>query len=380
MDKEELKKLNEGLIASIKGKGEKEPLYWLNKGAHVNALDENGRTPLLNAIASGQFFTMKVLMRYGADARIVDNNGVSCKKILNERLADEKYPWEEVRLKGYIKYLEALEYYGPNNKKEMWDQETQQELDNGFYQAVKEQNIEKANEFLKEGANLYHREYITWQDPVYSLTVHGKWMSAFDLAQESGNRQLIDFLDEKKNLNQEFFHMIEKNDTSKLWDLYLQKVEAKGYSAQGETALTAAARVGAKQVFDLLLTHFGLDVNQQDKEGKTALMWAAKENDVTLLNILDCMFAEDWFKDKEGKFALFYAAENGALEAVKKLTNWEETDKISTAIRLANQVGAKNVVDYLVNYEKTKLISPPYRVQTQQIQAKGIRGDFQREG
>ena len=89
MQKENLKKLHEELFESVKASNLKKVLYALNKGALVNALDAKGQTALLKAVKYENFKIAKVLIRYGADARIVDNEGVSCTKVLKEKILKE---------------------------------------------------------------------------------------------------------------------------------------------------------------------------------------------------------------------------------------------------------------------------------------------------
>ncbi len=83
--------------------------------------------------------------------------------------------------------------------------------------------------------------------------------------------------------------------------------------------LVTAARVGDVNRVKLELAN-GTDVNSPDPaSGRTALMWAARENKVEVIPVLLEAKAALEAKDRVGKAPLALAAENGALEAATLL-------------------------------------------------------------
>ena len=364
MQKENLKKLHEELFESVKASNLKKVLYALNKGALVNALDAKGQTALLKAVKYENFKIAKVLIRYGADARIVDNEGVSCIKVLKEKILKETVLNGNGSLKlpvfkGYLHLFEALVYYGPDHKKALWDKLSQKDLDEKFYQAVQEKNIQKADDFLKQGAFLYG--------------------AIKERALKTNDNQVIDFIDEKIKLNQELFKAIKDDDAEKIWNLSLKNVSAKGMNEEGVPAIVMAAKEGAKRAFLMLANNFELKVDQADSDGKTALMWAAQKNDAEMVEWLLSMGAEASLMDNHEKEAIIYAVENKGFEAVQKLMNFEEMDMIQKALQKAKELNNQNIISVLTLNDEVEHNAGLVKISKQNILPQKQAGDYQRE-
>ncbi len=363
MQKENLKKLNEELFKAVDDLNFDLVLHALNKGAQVNALDSNGQTALLKALKYENFKIAKALIRYGADARIVDNEGVSCAKVLKEKILKEKVlkgndPLKVEVLKGYLQLIDSLVYYGPEVKKGLWDRLSQKELDENFYQALQEKRLQKAEDLLKQGAFLYGLK----KEDVLKID----------------DKQVIDFIDEKIKANQKLFKAIKENDALKIWDLSLTDKFARGMNEEGVPALVMAAKEGAQQAFLMLANNFEVDVNQPDQTGQTALMWAAKKNDAEMIEWLLYMGAEPSLVDHQGKEAIIYAVENKGFEAMQKLMNFEEMDMIQKAIQKAKEVDAPHILSFLTN--ELFLKEGALKVNTQKVLNGNKTRDYQREG
>ena len=86
---------------------------------------------------------------------------------------------------------------------------------------------------------------------------------------------------------------------------------------------TAEALVNAAFDDNLLrlpaLLDEGMDVNQQDEYGSTALHWAAQHGNVDMVNALLFRGADVRLKDNGGEDAVYLATDNGHSEIVRLL-------------------------------------------------------------
>ena len=250
-------------------------------------------------------------------------------------------------------------YYGPDHKKALWDKLSQKDLDEKFYQAVQEKNIQKADDFLNQGAFLYG--------------------AIKEGALKTNDNQVIDFIDEKIKLNQELFKAIKDDDAEKIWNLSLKNVSAKGMNEEGVPAIVMAAKEGAKRAFLMLANNFELKVDQADSDGKTALMWAAQKNDAEMVEWLLSMGAEASLMDNHEKEAIIYAVENKGFEAVQKLMNFEEMDMIQKALQKAKELNNQNIISVLTLNDEVEHNAGLVKISKQNILPQKQAGDYQRE-
>ncbi len=121
---------------------------------------------------------------------------------------------------------------------------------------------------------------------------------------------------------------------------------------ESKTALHYAAERGSFEIVRYLVWH-DANVNEKDKESKTALHYAAKSGSFEIVRYLVWHDANVNEKDKESKTALHYAAERGSFEIVRYLVcrgaNVNEKDKESrTALHYAAERGSSEIVLDLV--------------------------------
>ena len=89
---------------------------------------------------------------------------------------------------------------------------------------------------------------------------------------------------------------------------------------EGRTALMWAARDNTNpDVVRLLHEEVGADVNAKDKKGSTALILAAKWNSDRIVNTLIDADADIYLKNDEGRQAADYAQENKKLQSTDTL-------------------------------------------------------------
>jgi ankyrin repeat protein len=165
--------------------------------------------------------------------------------------------------------------------------------------------------------------------------------------------------EEKEDFNQEIGNCCEEN----LIHLLKYLVEDKGANLKTKNKfLIIATRNRNKDILALLLEN-GIDVNQQDDKGETALMWASKKGHKEIVQML--LQHENIQKNKQnyyGHTALFLASRQGNKEIVEiflqeKNIEINQRDKTfgETALMKASQVGHKEIVQMLLQHERIEI-------------------------
>ena len=135
------------------------------------------------------------------------------------------------------------------------------------------------------------------------------------------NDEVIAFLLSEKN-------KIKRNDewiSQKSKSLGKKQANINDQNNNGKTALMYAAENGLTETAKLLLEH-GANINAQDNRGATALMYAAEKGWTKTVKLLLDHGADVNTKDKEGLTVLMYAAENGRTKTVKFLLKYWGAD------------------------------------------------------
>jgi len=138
------------------------------------------------------------------------------------------------------------------------------------------------------------------------------------------------------------------NDVDMANFLLEQKVDVNTPSADGGTAIMAAADYGCTRVLERLLDQ-GAAIDAQDNEGNTALIWSKG------INTTDALLkhhANQELKNKKGMTALLAAAEKGSLDRVHALVdagaNVNAADpQGETALTIAGDLGSTEIVEFL---------------------------------
>jgi ankyrin repeat protein len=86
-----------------------------------------------------------------------------------------------------------------------------------------------------------------------------------------------------------------------------------------DVALVTAAFEGEYNLL-ISLINKGVNVDQQDEYGSTALQWAANHGNPKMVELLLSHGADVSIKDVEGKTALYLAIDNGHMDVINLLS------------------------------------------------------------
>jgi len=102
-----------------------------------------------------------------------------------------------------------------------------------------------------------------------------------------------------------------KGDIDLFQSLFNEATDVNQRDKNGRTALHYVALHGSKEIFLKLITHSDLDVNAQDKDGVTPIQVAARKNILLAVYALLKMGADPDIKDSHGTSARDEAKQSG---------------------------------------------------------------------
>jgi ankyrin repeat protein len=250
--------INDGNLKLVK--------HFLEKGADVNGLDDNGFTPLMMAASENQPEIAQLLIDKGAKVNFVNAQGWTA---LTEA-ADE----------GALATAKVL-------------------LNAGADAHLK---IKNGNSPIRMAASEGHAQILQLLiDKGAKLSTITEGQAPLHAAAEEGQLEVVKML---LGMNADLGQLDE----------------------HGRTPLMYAAEEGHLSVVQLFVEK-GAKVNQQDKEGRTALAYAAEERQTEVVRFLLDKGADLSLRDKNGHSALDHAAEENAGEVVKLFLSTKEGAK-----------------------------------------------------
>ncbi|MBE6463683.1 MAG: ankyrin repeat domain-containing protein [Alphaproteobacteria bacterium] len=145
---------------------------------------------------------------------------------------------------------------------------------------------------------------------------------------------------------------IKGGDINEVKELIDMGVDVNQKDNSGRTALMEASYWGYKEVVELLIQN-GADVNQKDEKGKTALVKASGEGYKEIVELLIKNGADVNHKDNYGYTALMDASYWGYKEVVELLIQSgadvnQKNDNDVTALMMASRRGYKEIVELLI--------------------------------
>jgi ankyrin repeat protein len=160
-----------------------------------------------------------------------------------------------------------------------------------------------------------------------------------------------------------------KNDHKDIVDFLLEKgIDVNQHNEYGRTALMWASREGHKQIVQMLLQDKNIEINQQDEDGYTALMLASinGHKDIVQMLLRDKNIQINQ-QDKKGDTALIVASEHGHKEIVQMLLQDERIEINQgniTALISASQEGHKEIVQMLLQDKNIEINKQDWRGHT----------------
>ncbi len=287
---------------------------------NINVQDEEGYTPLMNAITEGEIKVVKILLEHNADVtKIKDNSGRNA------------FFWAAVL--DELEMLKLFEKYNPDfNVSDNYGS-------NALFFTRKAETV---NYLLKNGADInkknksgrtpliQHSLAYENQDHVKFLLEKGADINAQDnegvttlmFAVQTDKTKIIDIcLSEKADINMKdkegktaLFHTISsfgilenvKTMTENMFGDYAKTDYVKNYMNQKKMEETDTAI----RLIKLLVSN-GADINAQDNKGNTLLMYAIALRNESLINEILKLNPDVNIKNKEGKTANDMAKEYG---------------------------------------------------------------------
>jgi ankyrin repeat protein len=310
----------------------------------LNLQNNNGRTPLINAVISGNSNLVKLLLDYGAQPEINDNQ--------------QKNAFDYAENKKGTGILKALAPFRKNvsnykNLQQRLQQLTMQtnKKDNLYYQwpkiavAVAQNEKQLVTLLLSQGADPWEKNsagisaisLAASRNEIDYSSMLLKTPSAYTKQQQKQSLELL--IIAAKNNNSNFIQQISKNLPPKLptqldfiktplWyavdtkseqaAIQLVKWQQQDFRAdsQGRNLLILAVSLNMQKLSAALLQK-GFDVNRTDKFQRSSYWYAADHGYIELMKFLISKHVNIFKQDKDGNTPLHRAVLSGNLGAVK---------------------------------------------------------------
>jgi ankyrin repeat protein len=149
-----------------------------------------------------------------------------------------------------------------------------------------------------------------------------------------------------------FFNAITIDDVGLVEKLLARKFDPNTPTAEGESALMLSIRSRSMKVFDLLIRHPDININQRNRARESALMLAAFSGNQKVVEILLARSVE---VNNTGWTALHYAATHGHVEIMRLLLEHHafvdaEAPNLMTPLMLAARAGQTEAVRLLLDH------------------------------
>ncbi len=354
--------------------------FLIENGANINAKEKaNGKTPLMEAVFWNNFDIVDYLLSKGADINEKDNRGETALDMAKQS-----------GTQAIVNCLEGR----PSEKKLLATEELVKAVEKGDLEGVKSalnkgadinvkvclgwplfvyaadrkydvygKNIEIAKYLIEQGANVNEKTekgmtclmfMANWGnfELVKSLVEKGAKINekidgratALNYAAQNGNFDIVSYLVEKGA-------KIEKDNMGRT--LLMDAVGGAGFAQEGSSSRL--------KIIEYLIEK-GVDLNEKNSDGWSALTYAALEGASNIAKYLIEHGAKINEKDNEGRTPLMIAASQGHLNVVKCLVEAganldEKNNEGKTALDIAKGFEKLLIADYLANFSKDKRVS-----------------------
>jgi ankyrin repeat protein len=244
-------------------------------------------------------------------------------------------------------------------------------------QKIKEQkriNDKELEQILKDKRHFLIRKFLNHLTVSYEIQEKNKNDEKEDFNLEIENccgenlvfllKYLIDDQGAQLETKNEFLIIASQNGHKDIVAFLLEKgIDINQTDKDGRTALIWASGKGHEEIVKMLLEKKNIEINQKDNnDGNTALMWATGEGHKEIVKILlENENIEINQKDKEGNTALIWASFKGYMEIVKMLIQHKNTEINKkhengwTILMLASIKGQGEIVKMLLDKENIEI-------------------------
>jgi ankyrin repeat protein len=312
-----VEELNHFFLNAVKRNDVDQVLRLIESGADVNAIDNEGKVPLMTAAQFGYVDCLEVLLKHGAN--------VDASKVAGEpTYEDLAYPHVSHQLR---KNSDAVG-------------------DTTLIRVARSGNADCLKLLLAYGADV-NASNVDGDTALIGAAFYGK-VSCLECLLKNGATVNATNSDGETALMRGAL-----NDRVEVLDLLLEHgANVNAADSDGETALMNGARRDRVELLELLLNH-GANVNATNSDGETALMWAAER---WYPNCFECLLkngANVNAADSEGETALMRGARRDRVELLELLLNHGANVNAAnsdgeTALMLAAKKGYPNCFECLL--------------------------------
>lgn len=388
------------IYASIKGDIECMKIL-LDNGANINVIDINGRSPIFYALDSGKIDALKLLIDNGADLNQKDKNEIT---LLDFAMKNQDFEVIKLLLENGVdinyknKMGESLlitaisdENNGVNDLVQLLfnkgarkyiDEYDSQQITPLIY-AIGSQNIDLIKLLLQNGADIKNVETYNGKTALdisqdldkngINKTIYKLFIDTDKLRSQLINAVASGKLNEAQSLINEGIPINIKNKNGdnllqtacfKPKDLNMVKLLLKNGAGEfinnqnkmGVTALIYAVYQGNLSLVKLLLENGAIEgINDQDLNGSTALMTAVLQDDLEIVTLLLEKGADISLRDKFGNTALKLSKDSSEINTLLKAKAREIIQKkmvVSNNQKLPENKKEKLVSDLKENERK----------------------------
>ena len=237
----------------------------------INIRDRLGNSPLMRAVISSQFSTAFVLLDWGADARVKNNQSKDILDLVSQQCSskDKSALFDKLLASGVFTSAAdkfRLRVLGgvPQDLHEL----ASEGLIDQLQSCLKSQSPVRVNELSPDGSG----------STVLMCAVRGNSIDAVDMLLKKGANVLL-----QDRLGNTALHVVNK-DTSSAIVSALVKANASLVNMQNSAGATALQLSSASSNFDLVvaLADSGADIHIVDSKHRTALHYACVSNDTKI--------------------------------------------------------------------------------------------------
>nr|XP_001392596.2 hypothetical protein ANI_1_1952074 [Aspergillus niger CBS 513.88] len=324
----------------------------LENGADPNMTDWHGRTPLHHAVLSGKEEVVKLLLDYGVDLNLKDRNGDTAlicavtvrRDPIVRLLLSYKPQLDSQDSYGNTALIEAVAFCSDETFGELLQSGPDLNIQNrngvtALIRAALDRQVEKARLLLASGPQVNIGD-VTGATALIYAAQNGCYEIVEALVQGGAHLDIQDNRDQTallwamrrdhEPITTLLILTVEESWSHVIRQLVLMKgADVNRQDSDGRTALIYSSQHTTSIPCVRSLLECGAKLNSQDNRGSTALIYAALWGQEEKVNLL-LESGADWnVRDDEGQTALFYARHSKHDNIIQSLLRYQTADEAS---------------------------------------------------